>query len=287
LQAGEAGLAVWIMTDKLRCIAILAATSAGATPVAGQGLDDRYWIEAGGYLPKVDSTVRVAATAGPNLASTIDLESDLDLDDRKALPQVSAGVRLGDGGWSLEAEYYALRRTSSVSMRREIVFDDAVYPVGVRVDSSFDSSIYRATIGYAFLRKRDTRIGAAVGLHATDFEVALSGEARLGGVTTQGVARRRTFLAPLPTVGLFASQRLLPDLVVSGRADYLSLKIDEYSGRLLNAQASIVWRFARNVGVGAMYRHVDYRVNVDKERWNGRLQYSFSGPALFLQVGLD
>lgn len=251
---------------------------------AAQSLDDLYWLEVGGYLPDVDSKVRVASVDLPNVATTIDLESDLDLTDRKTLPQVSAGMRFS-GNWSLEAEYYSLRRSGSVGIRREIVFDDVTYPIGARVSSSFDSSIYRVTAGYSFVRNQNTRVGAALGLHATDFEVSLSGDAQVGGVIGQAAARRRSFLAPLPTLGLFASQRLAPDLTLSGRADYLSLKVGDYSGRLLNAQASIVWRFAKNVGVGAMYRHVNYRVDVDKERWNGRLRYAFSGPALFVQVG--
>lgn len=276
------------MSDRLKRVrfATLAMVTLAAPGSAmAQGIDDKYWVELGGYLPKVDSQVRVATAAGPTLATTIDLEADLDLDSRELLPQVNAGVRLGDGGWSLDAEYYALRREATASIRREIVFDDATYPVGVSVRSNFDSSIYRATVGYAFVRSPNTRVGAAIGLHATDFEVGLSGEARLGGLTTQAVARRRTFLAPLPTVGVFVRQRILADVTVSARADYLSLKIDDYSGRLLNAQASVVWQFAKNFGLGAMYRHVDYRVDVEKERWNGRLKYRFSGPALFVRVG--
>ena len=89
----------------------------------------------------------------------------------------------------------------------------------------------------------------------------------------------------LPTVGLFASQRIATDLTLSARADYLSLKIDDYKGRLLNTEAAMTWRFAKNVGIGAMWRYVNYRVDVDKDNWAGRIKYRFSGPAVFMQVG--
>lgn len=273
------------MRNVCRVGAVLGAAMATSQPAAAQEIDDKYWIEVGAYLPDVDSQVRVAATNRPQVASTIDLESDLDLSKRKALPQVNAGLRFGSGRWSLDTEFYSLRRRGSATLRRDIAFDDAVYPVGVRLDSGFDSSVYRATVGYAFVKDDNTRIGAALGVHATDFTVRLSGAARVGEATVTGATRRRTLLAPLPTIGLFARQQIAPGVTLSGRIDYLSLKISDYKGRLVNAQGAVTWRFARNFGIGAMYRYVDYRVDVDKPRWNGRLKYGFSGPALFLRAG--
>lgn len=34
-----------------------------------------------------------------------------------------------------------------------------------------------------------------------------------------------------------------------------------------------------------MWRYVNYRVDVDKDNWAGRMKYRFSGPAVFMQVG--
>lgn len=260
------------------------AASGWAVPGLAQSIDDKYWIEVGGYLPDVSSRVKVSPAATPDAGTSIDLESDLNLNKHKTLPQISAGVRLG-GGWSLLGEYYSLSRSGSTAVSRDLVFDDVVYPSGAQVDSSFDSTIYRAVVGYSFVRDENTQIGAAIGLHATKFDLQLRGEARIGEATVSGEQRRRDFLAPLPTLGVFAAQKIGQDVTLSARGDYLSLKIDDYKGRLFNGEAAVTWRFSKNVGIGAMYRYVNYRVDVDKDRWVGRLQYRFSGPALFLRVG--
>ena len=101
----------------------------------------------------------------------------------------------------------------------------------------------------------------------------------------QSVTRRRAALAPLPTLGLYGSIRVAPQVTLSGRADYLSLSVDNYDGRLFNAQAAATYRILENVGVGVAYRYVDYRVDVEKDDWDGRVKYKFRGPALFLQAG--
>jgi hypothetical protein len=256
-----------------------------ASPAQAQSLDDRFWIEASAYWASVDSSVRVEP-ANSNIPGTeIDFEQDLDLDDRDALPAIFLGARLGNN-WVIGAEYYSLSRKSTNTIQRDLVFDDVTFPLNATVSGKFASDIYRATVGYSFYRTEDAEIGGAIGLHATNFEIEIEGEATIGNnPATQTVARRREALAPLPTLGLFGSVRVAPQVTVSARADYLSLKIDEYDGRLLNAQAAITYRVFENVGIGAAYRYVDYRLDVEKESWKGRLRYEFNGPALFLQAG--
>lgn len=255
-----------------------------AAPASAQAVGDKYWLEAGAYWPDVDSHVRVQSRVVPLPAAEIDLEGDLALEDRQTLAAVSAGVRIGPR-LVVGADYYTLKRSATRSIEREIVFDDAVYPIGASVTSGFDSDIYRLTIGYDFVRSDKAEIGAAIGVHATRFDVSISGAARIGGVSAGTQVKRRRLFAPLPTVGLFAHVTLLPRVTANARADYMALGIDDYHGRLLNTQASLSYRFVENVGVGVMYRYVDYRVDADKERWEGRLRYRFHGPAAFLQIG--
>lgn len=255
-----------------------------AMPASAQSLDDKYWIEVAGYWPDVDSNVRVQSKNFPNVATDIDLESDLDLSDRKGLPAISAGVRLGSH-FVIGAEYYALKREGTLAIQRDIVFDDVTYPVGASVSSGFDSDIYRLTVGYDFVRNDKFAFGAALGAHVTNFDVSLSGQANVGNAGISTEVRRREVLAPLPTIGLFGSAKLVDKLTLNGRVDFLSLKIDDYKGRLINAQAALTYRFLKNVGLGVMYRYVDYRLDADKEKWEGRITYRFSGPAVFLQVG--
>ncbi|XHS00857.1 hypothetical protein ACFB49_24580 [Sphingomonas sp. DBB INV C78] len=264
--------------------ALILCAGLAATPAQAQALQDRFWLEASAYWPNVDTKIEVSSVQRPDVGTEIDFEQDLDLTDRKTLPAFFAGARLGSN-FSVGLEYYSLSRKGEQVIDRDITFDDVTYPVNANVSSKFTTDVYRLTVGYAFLRKENYEFGAALGLHATDFEVKLEGQGSVGGAASSVQARKRDVLAPLPTIGLFGAWEIAPKLTINGRVDYLSLKIDDYDGRLINAQAAISYRFHKNIGAGVMYRYVDYRVDVDKENWQGRVSYEFSGPSIFLQVG--
>lgn len=257
-----------------------------ALPVAAQAqaLDDKYWIEISGFWPDVNSHVRVANVAHPNIATGIDLESDLDLADRKVVPAVQAGARFGH--FIVAAEYYALHRASSRSIAHDITFDDVTYSVGATVSSEFNSDIYRLTVGYDIVRKEDLEFGLALGGHITNFEVGLNGQGTVSGTAVVSTeTRRKSVLAPLPTVGAYGAVRLVPRLTLNARVDWLQLKIDDYKGRLWNVQAGLSYRLFKNVGIGVMYRYVGYRLDANKEKWTGSMDYKFNGPAAVLRIG--
>lgn len=261
-----------------------AAACLAAAPAGAQALGDKYWVEAGAYWAEVSSSARIEPDHPMIPGTTIDFESDLDLDDHEALPSVTAGMRLG-GRWSIGAEYYSLGREGTRRAGRTIRFDDVVFDVNAQIDSKFVSDVYRLTVGYAFVRTEDAEIGGAIGVHGTDFEVELAGEASLNGTpVVGGVIRRKQVFIPLPTVGLFGTAEVAPRVVVNARVDYLSLSIDRYGGRLLNAQAAISYRVTSHLDLGAMWRSVDYRLDIERDRWQGRVRYKFNGPELFARL---
>lgn len=276
----------------------LAASALAAAPAAqAQSIEDRYWLEVQAFWPDIDTQVSISSASGKR-GTDIDLESDLNLRDRKSLPAIYGGARIGDR-WSVIGEYYQLNRSASTSAKRDIVFDDVTFTTGVDIASQFDTDVYRFAVGYSFIRNDKADVGVALGLHVTQFSVGLAGQATVGTTTTPtptgsspaGLSpsatfesRKRDALAPLPTIGLFGTYQVAPKWTVGGRVDYLSLKVSDYDGRLLNAQASVTYRLFKNVGIGAQYRFVDYDLGIEKERWNGDISYQFKGPALFLQA---
>jgi hypothetical protein len=264
-------------------MAVIALATGAAAPAAAQALDDRYWIEAQAYWPKVDTKATVSR---PGATGTrIDFESDLGIDKHQTLPAVYGGVRLGER-FVINGEYYGVDRDGSRTLTRDIVFDGATYPTSVEVDSKFRSDIYRATIGYVFLRSETAELGAGIGLHATHFELSVNGDALIGaGPGRQTERRGRKFLAPLPTIGAFGTFELTPKLIVTGRADYMSLKYGDYDGGVTNAQAAIAYRINPTFSAGVAYRYVAYNLDVDKERYTAKVDYDFSGPAIFLRAG--
>lgn len=262
--------------------AITLATLSGSA--FAEGLHDQFWGELSYFYPTINSTARLDATATARPGSSITLEDELDLADRKGTPYFSLGMRIGQN-WRIEFEYYKLDRSSSKTLTRNIDWGDSTYPVGVQVDSSFDTTVYRLTGGYSFYKTPVAEVGGALGLHVTDFKTALSGQASGPGGTTTFQREANDALVPLPTLGLYGAYAFTDQFQVRGRVDYLTLKYDQYDGSLVNFLVAFDWRFSKNWGVGAGYRYVDYKLSADDPDFRGEVNYKFKGPTLFLTAG--
>jgi len=260
--------------------ATVAAAAAAAAPAVAQPLDAKYWAEASAYFPSIDTEVNIARPGMPG--TDVDVESDLNLDKNETLGAAALGARFADR-WVVVGEFYALDRTGSRTLGRDLTIDGAVYPVGATLDSKLQSDVYRVTVGYTFLRNESGELGAAIGLHATDFEFQVEGQARATGNTLFNTTRRREFLAPLPTLGLYGTYEPMPNVVLNGRVDYLSLKVGDYDGGILNVQASVAYRVTEGIELGAAYRFVSYDLDIDKDNYSARIDYDFSGPSVFLR----
>lgn len=272
------------MNQTQRSLIAVVLTGAGlwSGPAAAQSLEDRYWIELGGYFPSVDSSIQVSSDN--TVGTDVDFEKDLHLDDHQTLPSFAAGARIGRN-WRVTAEYYSLDRKRTANISRNIVFDEVTYPVNGEVSSKFNADIYRFTAGWSFLHKDNYELGVALGFHGTEFEAKLEGNGTVNGVPGQFESRRRKVFAPLPTIGMYGTVQIVPHLELGGNFDWLSLKLGAYDGRLLNTEAKLTYRVMDHVGLGVGYRYVTYRVGVDKDDWTGRMKYQFHGPTVFVMAG--
>lgn len=272
-EAGMRALRLALAANTILAGALVSGAAIGqeASWLVNPGLQDRWTLEIGAYSPTVDTTAHLNGPLGNG--TTVNFEEDLNLKDRKTSATILGKVRIGDR-WRIEAEYFGLDRSGSRSINRTITWGDDVYPIGITVSSTFDTDIFRLSGGYSFVKNDTAEVGIALGLHATDFRLSL-------GATGVG-SQQADALAPLPTVGLYASYALSPRWLISGRVDYFSLDYDEYDGSLVAAQGGIDYRFTRNFGIGLGYRYIDYDLTVTKARFNGGVEYRFSGPVLYL-----
>ena len=176
------------------------------------------------------------------------------------MPAALASAGLG-ARWRIEVEYLSLRGENCLSLSRTIGWGDNSYPIGALVSSQFSSDIIRLSGGYSFVRDAQKEFGFTFGLHTTDFKVSLAASG-VGSETGD-------LLAPLPTTGVYGAYALTPKWLVCGRVDVFSLSYDVYGGSLTNATIGVDYRFFRNFGLGAAYRHIDCDLNVTKGRFNG------------------
>jgi hypothetical protein len=259
----------------------LAGLASGAFAETPQ---DRWWGQLEYFFPTISSTARLDFP-GTNVPGTeLNLEDELGLDERKGAPYLLLGARLGER-WRLEFEYYRLNRSATRSAGRTIEWGDLTFPVSSAIQSTFDTSIYRLTGGYSFYRTPQGEVGVSLGLHTTDFKLQLAGQGTSPGSTLTFQSEARDQLVPLPTIGAYGSWMLSDQWELRGRVDYLSLSYQQYDGRLINWMAAVDWRVAKNWGVGAGYRYVDYKLESTKTSFHGEVNYRFKGPTLFLEAG--
>ncbi len=270
------------LTTVFRGFALLAA-AVPAWADNGQGLDQSFWFQISGYRPSIESKLQISPSTGAG--TELSFERDLGLADRKTLPALLIGSRFGDA-WRAEFEYFKLARSARQNLvNGSITVDDTVYPVTANVASQFDSQVYRVGLGYSFFKTPDAEVGAVLGLHVTDFKVALQGDGLVNGQPVSSRREQREEVVPLPTLGVYAGVAFAPNWLASGRIDVLSLKVGDYRGKLLNMQANLIYRFTPNVGVGLGYRFDDYRLRATRDDWRGKLEYKFSGPQVLMDIG--
>lgn len=255
-----------------------------ASPAAAQALDDRYWLQAAVFRPKIDTSASFSRPGSPG--TEVGFENELGFDDTDTLPAFAGGVRLGER-WMIVGEYFGLDRDGSTTLTRDINFDGATFPASVQVSSNLKSDIYRISLGYSFIRTEYGEMGASVGLHATDFNVGIRGQSVGPGGTRQSDHRSESFLAPLPTVGLYGTYQVTPQIILNGRADYLSLTVGDYSGGITNLEASAAYRFSPMFAAGLSWRYVAYDLEVNKDTLDARLDYNFSGPTAFVRMSFQ
>jgi hypothetical protein len=138
-------------------------------------------------------------------------------------------------------------------------YDGVTYPVSASVSLDLDVTLYIAAVDYAFHKSDTTEWGVGLGLHAIDLAAGIEGS--LNGVSLG--ASGEDFLAPLPNLRLYGRHAFSPKLLGSVSAGWMGVDIDQYSGDLLVAAASLNYRFADRWSVGLNYQLTDIDLDVD------------------------
>ncbi|MCU0810647.1 MAG: outer membrane beta-barrel protein [Thiobacillaceae bacterium] len=277
---------------RLKTFGTLCATCALLAPVPAMAEDAaihpklgaRIYLDVGGYTPSVDTSLRVDRAGGSG--TVLDLEDDLDFEDRPTFPYALLNLRLGQR-WRIEGEYFSIERDKTTVIDRELEIGDSVFPIDATVNSFFDTDVYRLSVGYSFLKRPNAEVGAALGAHVTTFDLGISAIGSGGNIDTTEAADT---LAPLPTIGLYGFYAFSPRWLMLGRVDYFALEYQEYSGGLLNLNVGLEFQLAKHVGLGAGYRYVDLEFTAERtlsvgdfsDDFSGEFEYHYSGPTVYL-----
>lgn len=241
-----------------------------------------FFVRGGLFFPKMSTTLRVDPVAGSGTGSVLSFEKDLNFNDRPVVGFGEAGWRFSEH-WRVTFEFIGLNRGQTATIDRDIVVGDTTYPVNGSLTGTFKSNIYKIQVGYSPVLTENAELGVSLGAHLTDFATSLEGQATgPGGGGGAVKTETRSILAPLPNIGAYGRLKLFGPVSLTGRVNWLQLKINNYDGGLTDAELGLSWRFAKSFSATASWRVLNYRLDVERERFEGRIRYRFTGPTVGL-----
>ena len=276
----------------VRSIVCAAAAAVTLVPVAAQSqgviaeardeapnlLEDPFYIGLGTYIVNSDTEVSLNGEAGQG--------TRIDWDRTFGGGDVTR-FRL-DGQWRFADRHkarflwFSSSRDASRTFEEDIDWGDETFPVDARVRGEFSFDVYELAYEYAFLRRENYEVSGSFGLHYTELELTMSAKAESsGGALTRDISESGNIGAPLPVIGLRGQWALPYNLWIDAGAQYFQISIDEYDGRLTDLRATISWQPKTWLGIGIGYNQFKVDVDVEKDRFDGSLDWTYKGPMLF------
>jgi hypothetical protein len=267
--------------------ALLIAT--GAAHAEGPNLLDKgFDVSLGTFIVNQNTEVRLdGKTSGEVIPGTpIDWERNFGDGD-------STRFRL-DSYWRF-AERHKLRlmwfnasRSGSKTIDRTIDWQDQEFQIGATVKGESKFNIVELGYDYAFMRGDNYELSGTAGIHYTDFSVSLSGEATdLSNpelTVTRHVKKEGSVGLPLPVFGGHYLWRMGGDFWLDASAQWFGLTIDQYSGSIWDLKLDALWQPSKWVGLGVGYDRFKIDVNANTDKFNGKLNWEYSGPRIFYAI---
>jgi hypothetical protein len=279
-------------TTRMFIGSVLGVCAAGAavaqTAPAGNAyglLNDRFVVNGGFFIMNSDVKARLNGSSTTN--------PDINFDDTFGKASDATRGRI-DALWRitpkhhLNFSYFNNETNRSRAIDRDIQWGDVTYKAGGNVDAQTKFSVYALSYEYAFLREPNYEVAASAGVHYTDMEVKLSGNATITGSNGSSSgniilqSKSSSLPAPLPVIGIRGGWVVAPQWYLDGALQFFKINVDGYDGSWTNFRLGGTWMFSRHMGVGLAYNRFATKVDVSRSNFNGRLDVGYSGVQAFL-----
>jgi len=243
-------------------------------------LTDPFNLAIGTFILSSDTEIQLDGESGQG--TIVDWERSLGDDADQTRFRIDGFWRFADRH-KVRMLWFNNTTSKTRTLDEEIDWGDATYPVNAEVKAEFSFDIYELAYEYAFLRRDNYELSGTIGLHWTTMSAALKGEASfVGGEPVSGTVRSEGSVdLPLPVIGVRGLWNLSGDFWVDASAQFFSLSIDEYDGSLQDYRVVVLWQPKRWLGVGVGYNQFNVDVDVEKDSFDGSLDWTYKGPILF------
>jgi hypothetical protein len=247
-------------------------------------LTDAFDISLGTFMLNSDTNIRLDGTAGQS-GTEFNWEQKFG-DENATRFRVDGSWRFTDSGkHKLRFLWFNFSRDASRTNDKEIIWNGETIPVSSKIDASFSFDIIELAYEYAFLKRDTYEVTGSIGLHYADFSAGLAATVSTpGGTGTKQVGGEASVGAPLPVIGLRGIWQLPHNFWIDASAQYFALSIEGYDGNLQDYRVGVRWQPSRWVGLGVGYNQFGINVDVDKEKFNGSLDWKYKGPQIYYSI---
>lgn len=265
---------------KACAVALLVASPAALAAEGPDLLTDSFQVALGTFAITSEPTVQLngEVTSGDK----VDFDEKLGGGDAQRF-RLDSHWRFGDSGrHKVKLIGFSMNRDNTTTLDREIEWGGDVYPVNAKVDASFDFSIVELAYEYAFWKRDRYEIDGSIGLHYTSMDASLKAKASSsGGTLTSDLDNSASVDAPLPVIGMRGMWDLTHNFWFDATAQFFALSIDEYDGSLQDYRVLFTWQPRKWAGIGVGYSQFTVDVDVDKDSFNGSLDWTYRGPMIY------
>jgi len=265
-------------------LALVAGLS--ATPAARADdvdlIADKGYASLGVFTNSSELKIRVDGEAGEQ-GTEVDWNSQFG-DDEKTRFRLD-GVYRFTPKHHLRMMYTDYSRSNTGTLEEDITWQGDTILAGSSVTGENSFSIIEAAYEYGFHPSEDLEFALSAGLHWAAFESSIKTDIQTpGGSASDTLGGKVSVDMPLPVFGGRALWRMGGDFYLDAIVQWFALSIDEYDGSILNYRAAVVWQPKKWVGVGIGYDSFKVDVDVDADKFNGSMDWTYSGPQIFYNV---
>jgi hypothetical protein len=262
-----------------RCLVALLCGIAMAQCATAQdfikGGEDHVTFNLGGILNQFSTTVRLNGSTGPG--TPVDLEGH-GLDNNLSSILASGTWRWADRHRS-DFMYFRAKRSANKQYDRDIVIGDNTFQANADIDIEAKAEYLLLDYRYSFVKSEAWEFAGVLGVYAGRFNfdasgtLAVSGGGSGGGAGTTATSSSSTTV-PLPLIGVSADWYIEPRWKVSSMLEGMKAKIGDVDGHMVVFQLGTDYMITRNWGLGISYLYSTLDVDVSKNSFNGKIDWS-------------
>jgi hypothetical protein len=257
---------------------LLLGSSAAFADETPNLLTDSFQVALGTFIITSEPTIQLKGDTGSG--DRVDFDEALGGGDSQRF-RLDSFWRFADRH-KVKAIAFEMSRDNSRTFDRDIEWGGDVYPVDAKVDAEFSFTVIEVAYEYSFLRRDNYELDASIGLHYTDLSSSLKARAEVsGGTLTEDISNSASVAAPLPVIGLRGIWDLSHNFWLDATAQFFALSIDDIDGNLQDYRVLVTWQPKKWLGIGLGYNRFSMDVDVEKDRFDGSLDWTYSGPMLF------